>query len=197
MFVDQTGYRTRAEQANRSWKLDRPQPISVAGACWRLPGGTRGARPLNPEHPVVHVSASDAREYASWAGKRLPTEMEWEWAAGAGPRAVYPWDGGPSESRACYGRAFDEGPAPVVSYPPNGYGLFDMGGNVEEWCLGVDAAGSGGGSRGSGAGMDGPWVAKGGAFDHEVEGLAIRARREASRDDTIGDRGFRCAASLR
>ncbi len=85
-----------------------------------------------PDEPVVGVSWDDASAYASWAGKRLPTEAEWEYAARGGIRdALYPWGVNPDVSVANY-RTF--GILPVRSFRPNGYGLYDMAGNVWEWC---------------------------------------------------------------
>ncbi len=87
------------------------------------------------DHPVVYVSWYAAMAYAQWVGKRLPTEAEWEKAARGGLTAKkYPWGDTIDSSNANYdkGRA---GTAPIGEYPPNGYGLYDMAGNVSEWCL--------------------------------------------------------------
>jgi formylglycine-generating enzyme required for sulfatase activity len=95
-----------------------------------------------PEHPVVEISWTDAARYCLWLARRtgkplrLPTEAEWEKAARGGlAQKKYPWgDDPPDESRARFGLKALEGPARVGSYPPNGYGLHDMGGNVNEMC---------------------------------------------------------------
>ena len=100
-------------------------------------------------HPVVHVAWIDALVYAEWAGKRLPTEAEWEWAAMGGiENAKYPWGNEPVY--LSYDKAnFWQGSfpyknieldgfyrtAPVKSFPKNGYGLYDVAGNVWEWCM--------------------------------------------------------------
>ena len=89
-------------------------------------------------HPVVGVSWRDAMAYATWAGKRLPTEAEWEKAARGGLLDKnFPWgDEKPNSALANYGKLVGT-TTPVGEYPPNGYGLYDVAGNVAEWCLDV------------------------------------------------------------
>lgn len=117
------------------------------GADWRHPEGSGSSIEGREDHPVVHVAFADAKAYAVWAGKSLPTEAEWEYAArggldGAdyawgddlapdGVRLAKYWDGAfPHDNHAPEGLKTT---APVRSYPANGYGLFDMIGNVWEW----------------------------------------------------------------
>ncbi len=87
-----------------------------------------------PNHPVVGISWSDAKSYAQWAGKRLPTEAEWEYAARGGLVGMnYPNGDELDSADANYTLGGPEGIAPVGSFPPNNYGLYDMAGNVFEW----------------------------------------------------------------
>jgi formylglycine-generating enzyme len=119
----------------------------VPGASWKRPGGRGTTINGRDRHPVVQVAYEDAEAYASWAGKELPTEAEWECAARGGLEdAAFAWgdeqfpDGKPM-ANTWQGQfpwqdlKLDgyEGTSPVGSFPPNGYGLYDMTGNVWEW----------------------------------------------------------------
>jgi formylglycine-generating enzyme required for sulfatase activity len=119
----------------------------VPGASWRRPAGPGSTINGRDRHPVVHVAYEDAEAYADWAGKALPTEPEWEYAARGGlDGARFAWgddefiDGKPAANTwqgqfPWQNLKLDgfEGTSPVASFPPNGYGLYDMCGNVWEW----------------------------------------------------------------
>jgi len=135
-FVKATGFRTEAEQDGGGFFWD--------GTGWKRDESVNWQSPLHPgdsirdkmELPVVHVSWEDAVAFCRWSGKRLPTEAEWEKAARGGLSGKkYPWGDEKPTGKAC-----DEDcsgvirPKDVGSSAPNGYGLFDMAGNVWEWC---------------------------------------------------------------
>jgi formylglycine-generating enzyme required for sulfatase activity len=117
----------------------------VIGASWRRPAGSGSG--TEGSHPVVHVAWQDVSAYAQWASKQIPTETEWEFAARGGlDGAVFAWGdehspGGRAMANTWQGEFpwqnlnLDgyEGTSPVGSFPPNGYGLFDVTGNVWEW----------------------------------------------------------------
>jgi formylglycine-generating enzyme len=172
-FVRKTGYVTLAERVPRAEDYPGADPAMlvagssvfvppgrpvdlrdpynwwtwIPGADWRHPQGPDGSIRNKPDHPVVHVAWDDVEAYAQWAGKQVPTEAEWEFAARGGlDGAEYAWGdemnpGGQWMANTWQG-AFPnqntredgyEGTAPVGRYPPNGFGLLDMIGNVWEW----------------------------------------------------------------
>ena len=162
-FVSETGYETEAERLGDSFVFydflpdGGAQFQSVAAApWWRMVAGANWQKPCGPDsdvtpladHPVVHVSWNDAQAFAKWAGGRLPSEAEWEHAARGGlGDAIFPWgDRAPNEVdffpcniwQGIFPNQNDTtdgyaGAAPVDAFQPNGYGLYNMCGNVWEW----------------------------------------------------------------
>lgn len=171
-FVDQTGYVTVAEDALDAAAFPGVPPEDlvpgalvftptsgpvnlrdwrrwwawVPGACWRRPFGPASSIEDRLDHPVVQVAYPDAAAYASWAGRQLPSEAQWEYAARAGASSTYAWGdevapGGqimantwqgkfPYRNDGAHGWV---GTSPVGAFAPNGFGLVDMIGNVWEW----------------------------------------------------------------
>jgi formylglycine-generating enzyme len=119
----------------------------IPGTCWKYPRGPCISVSLRDDHPVTHVAYEDAAAYAAWAEKSLPSEAEWEFAARGGiSQAIFVWGnefapGGRIMANTWQGEfpwqnlaaGNCEGTSPVGSFPPNGYGLYDMAGNVWEW----------------------------------------------------------------
>lgn len=236
-FVEATGHRTDAERFGWSMVFDAYLPPTLAQAdlprvaatpWWRRVEGADWAHPFGPgsaiegieDHPVVHVSWNDAVAFAVWAGGRLPSEPEWEWAARGGASGVgdapYPWGeeepgDDPTDATRCniwQGRFPDHdmgadgwrGTAPVDAFPPNGLGLHSMVGNAWEWCADVFQIRSlkrEAKRRNALARQQGERVLKGGShlchrsYCHRYR---IAARTAATPDTSTGHTGFRIVA---
>lgn len=213
-FVTATGHQTDAERFDSSFVFagflpdDFPPTRGVVEApWWREVLGATWAHPMGPQsdfseledHPVVHVSRTDAEAYAAWRGARLPTEDEWEHAARGGlVGQPFPWGeelepGGehrmnvwqgtfPTDDTAADGW---RGTCPVEAFPANGFGLHNMTGNVWEWC--------GGGWPGS----DGDGISRGGSYlchASYCRRYRVSARQRHAANSSAGNLGFRLAA---
>ncbi|MDA2809360.1 formylglycine-generating enzyme family protein [Nocardiopsis sp. RSe5-2] len=230
-FVSATGHRTDAEAHGYSAVFHLavaagpgdvvgpveglPWWIGVRGADWAHPNGPRSDIAGRDDHPVVHISWNDAVAYCRWAGRRLPTEAEWEYAARGGlPAAKYPWgdaevDEGGWRANIWQGRfpyrdtAEDgwAGTAPVRTFAPNGYGLWQCVGNVWEWCRDrfdpgyyrhsptVDPQGPAGGAA---------RVLRGGSYLCHISycnRYRNSARSSNTPDSSMGNAGFRTVAA--
>ncbi|HEX6876708.1 MAG TPA: formylglycine-generating enzyme family protein [Nocardioidaceae bacterium] len=233
-FCKATGYVTLAEEEGWSpvfhllaplaparVSSDVPWWMAVDGASWRHPRGPGSEATAN--HPVVHVSHDDALAYCEWAGVRLPTEAEWEFAARGGlEQARFPWGDDLLDKRGRWQANIFQGEfplhdtaedgflgtAPVKSYAPNGHGLYQVAGNVWEWCgdwftphphpgaltrdghgeVVVDPTGPASGSE---------RVMRGGSYlchDSYCDRYRVAARSHQLPDSTSGNLGFRVAS---
>ena len=233
-FTSKTGYETEAERFGWSFVFRGHIPLdqrsariqdTVLGAewwgkvplaDWRHPEGPDSTLDGRLHHPVVHVSWRDASEFASWAGKRLPTEAEWEFASRGGlEQKLFPWgdDLTPGGIHLCnvWQGDFPEvdtaedgfsAPSPVDAFPPNAYGLYSLTGNTWEWCsdwfhASFHAIGTrvnpAGPDRGKGK------VMKGGSYlchRSYCNRYRVAARTSNTPDSSTTNVGFRCVRDL-
>ena len=220
-FVDTTGYVTEAQRFGWSFVFvgllpaDFPPTRAVAsspwwrqvhGAAWHRPEGPHSSLDGREHHPVAHVTYADALAYVRWAGLRLPTEAEWEYASRAGTDTTFPWgtELEPDGVHVCnvFQGSFPDhdtgadgwaGTCPVDTYAPNAFGLHNTIGNVWEWTADVFTI-----DRPASAadGPDAPRVLKGGSYlCHHSYCHRYRpgARVASTPDSSSGNTGFRCA----
>lgn len=231
VFADETGYVTDAERygdsavfhlavsAPRDGVLGAaagaPWWLRVRGADWKHPGGELSDLSDLADHPVVHVSWTDAAAYASWAGRALPTEAQWEAAARGGLVAArYAWGDEltPDDRWMCniwQGRfptanTREDGwlaTSPVRTYPANGLGIYDVAGNVWEWCADAftPTPPEPPGSRPLPIVHEERRVTRGGSYlchDSYCNRYRVAARTGNTPDSTTGNCGFRTVSAL-
>ncbi len=197
-FVDDTGYKTYAEQAGISWVNYKTGWLTVKdkgieklifqnsslstkkGACWFNPHGIELKLPDILEeinYPVVHVSYYDALAYADWKNMRLPTKEEWTLAAFGKDKLKYPWGNKADISKCNNKDSMNKNLSPVNRYEPNAYGVYDMVGNVWEWCESKN--------------FDFKFIL-GGAWNLPLDEMGFASELKVKPDECNNTIGFRC-----
>src|SRR5690625_2347403 len=230
-FVKETGYKTDAEQFGWSYVfhlfvpkhlatsaqrvVQTPWWLAIEGAYWNEPEGPGSSIENRLDHPVIHISWNDAIAYCKWAGKRLPTEAEWEFAARGGlEQKKFPWGDElmPNGEHYCniWQGVFPSkntkrdgyiGTAPAKSFPANGYGLYNVSGNVWEWCSDwftrnpslTEITNPKGPKSGQSK------VMRGGSYlchKSYCNRYRVAARSSNTIDSSTGNMGFRCVADV-
>jgi formylglycine-generating enzyme required for sulfatase activity len=184
-FVQATGYKTTAEQTGIGYACIGGKWQDTNGADWRHPGGPETDIQSKAQHPVVQVSWEDVVAYAKWAGKRLPTEQEWEKAARGTDGREYPWGNQEPTRELCNFNRSEKGTTPVGEYSPQGdspYGCVDMAGNVWEWTASDDESGD--------------KLLCGGGWSHPAEYVRPILRSPHPPEDRYDTDGFRCVGNV-
>jgi formylglycine-generating enzyme required for sulfatase activity len=194
-FVEETGYLTEAEVSGYGWRwhIRNQKWKRASGWSWKLPEGKQSDFPTGPDYPVVQVTLQDAIHYCQWAGKRLPSEAEWEYACRAGTNTRFYWGDDPDYKEVKHYAWYIENSGlrihRVGQKRPNAWGLYDMSGNVWEWVSGC-YEGYPGATYQIRASGEKRYVQRGGAWYFHPTYL-----RSAYRGSTIKGNfvGFRCA----